>query len=114
MEKYNVKPFETFNFEKKKVIKQKGNLVFVKILFSDINIWDKILSEIFNKKIVVYNSNISKNKEYSNKYNEFKLKYKPTKFYINNILKQDKEFKIFNNPTQQVMYINHWLKLANN
>ena len=73
MKNYNVKPFYKFNFEKKYVKKVQGNLVFIKILFSDINDWGNILSKIFNKKIIVVSSNLSKKKdqeEYINKWLE--------------------------------------------
>ena len=73
MKNYNVKPFYKFNFEKKYVKKVQGNLVFIKILFSDIKDWNNILSKIFNKKIIVVSSNLSKKKdqeEYINKWLE--------------------------------------------
>lgn len=112
MEKYGVELFDTFDYEKKYVIKKKGNLIFIKLLFSNINNWGENLSEIFNKKITINSENKSSNKEYYSIYNKFKLMYKTTKFYINNILKNDKEFKIFNTPEQQDIYINKYLKLA--
>ena len=42
MEEYGVELFDTFDFKKKFVIREKGNLVFIKILFSDINEWSSI------------------------------------------------------------------------
>lgn len=115
MEEYGVEPFNTFDFKKKYVIKMKGNLIFVKLLFSNINNWGDNLSEIFNKKIIIapqHKQNLSKNKIYNSIYNNFKLMYKTKKSYINNILKNDKQFRIFNTQEQQELYINKYLKSA--
>lgn len=112
MKEYGVELFDSFDFKKRYVIKEKGNLVFVKILFSDINEWGSILSSIFNKNIVLHSSNLSSKKDYYSIYNEFKNKYTTLKSYIDNILKNDREFKIFNTPEQQDMYIKKWEKLA--
>lgn len=109
MRYFGVEPFNTFDFKKKYVIKKKGNLIFIKLLFSNINNWEENLSEIFNKKIIIENSNISKNKEYYSIYNEFKIMYKTKKSYINNILKNDREFRIFNTKEQQDIYIKKYL-----
>jgi len=112
MREYGVEPFNTFDLKKKYVIKKKGNLIFVKLLFSNINNWEKNLSEIFNKKIIIYSRNMSKNKEYKLIYNKFKLMYKTKKSYINNILQNDKQFRIFNTPEQQNIYIKKYLNSA--
>lgn len=112
MEEYGVEPFNTFDFLKKYVIKEVGNIIYIKLLFSNINNWEENLSEIFNKKIIIKKGNISKNKEYDSIYNKFKLMYKTKKSYINNILKNDKQFRIFNTLEQQDIYINKYLKSA--
>ena len=114
IKKYGLDPFDTFDFKKKYVIKKKGNLVFIKILFSDIKQWGEILSKIFNKKIVLHNGNLSKHKVYNPIYNQFKKYYKIKKSYINNILKNDKEFRIFNTKKQQELYINKHLNSVKN
>ena len=111
MKIYGLEPFDTFDFEKKYVLKEKGNLVFIKLLFSDIEKWGEILSKIFSKKIILNNTNLSKNKEYNSIYLKFKKYYKTKKSYINNILKNDKEFKIYNTQKQQEQYINKYLRL---
>lgn len=112
MEEYGVEPFNTFDFNKKYVIKKVGNIIYIKLLFSNINNWGENLSEIFNKKFIMYQANLSKNKQYFLMYNKFKLMYKTKKAYINDILKNDKQFRIFNTPEQQDIYINKYLKSA--
>jgi len=110
LDEYNVEHFKNFDFQKGYVIKKKDNLIFIKLLFKDIQNWDGILSEIFGKKINIYKDNLSTNKRYHNIYQQFKRKYKVPKTYIDNILKNDKEFKIYNTEKEQELYINNWLK----
>ena len=105
LDKYNIEHFKYFDFEKRYNIIEKENLVIIKLLFKDIHNWDLILSEILGKKITLYSANISKYKEYYNLYEEFKKKYKVPKSYIDNVLKNDKEFKIYNTEEEQEIYI---------
>lgn len=105
---FNIKHFDEFNFEKGYNIKEINNVVFVKLLFKDINDWDKHLTEIFNKTIKITSRNIGEEKKYASIYKEFKEKYKVPKSYLNNILANDKEFKIYNTPEEQINYINYW------
>jgi hypothetical protein len=107
---YNIEPFNSFDFNKRYVIKEVDNKVFIKILFKDIKNWNKILSSIFNKNIIIHNNNISNTKAYFNIYNEFKNKYIVPKEYLENELINDKEFLIYNTIEEQEIYINEWLK----
>lgn len=109
LDAYELEHFKNFDFQKRYNIIKKGNLIFVKILFRDINKWDKILSEILIKNIKSYNHNLTENKVYYDLYNEFKQKYKIPKKYIDDILKNDKEFKIYNTEEEQESYISYWL-----
>ena len=104
--------FNSFDFNKRYVKKEKGNLIFIKILFSDLKDWGEILSEIFNKKIIIQKKNLSQDKEYHLIYEEFKKKYKTTEYYLNNILRNDKYFKIYNTKEQQEKYIEKYMQSA--
>jgi hypothetical protein len=105
LDEYKLEHFKYFDFEKRYNIIEKENLVFIKLLFKDINIWSLLLSEIFGKEISLHNGNISEHKEYYNTYIQFKKKYRVPKSYIDNILKNDKEFKIYNTEEEQKKYI---------
>lgn len=107
MDNYDVEKFTEFDFEKRYVMKEKGNIVFIKILYSDIKEWDKILSDIFNKEISIVGDNVSCNKGYFNKYNEFKKNFKIPIGYIDEI-KSKESFQIFNTKEEQDIYINKW------
>jgi hypothetical protein len=107
MNYYNVDTFTKFDFEKGYVMKEKGNIVFIKILFSDIKKWNKILSNIFNKQIIIKSQNISLHKEYANKYIEFKKNFKVPLDYLNQLIEED-AFQVFNTQEQKNDYINKW------
>ena len=107
---YNIPLWKSFDFENRYNILKKDNMVFIKILFKDIQNWNKILSNIFNKEIIIYENNLTSTKSINNLYLKFKENYKVPVSYIENILKNDEQFKIFNTPDEQIEYINTWLK----
>jgi hypothetical protein len=113
LNKYNIPRWTTFDFEKKYNITKKGNIVFIKLLFKDIQQWDKILTKILGKKIIMFNDNLTNTKPEYKKYQRFKEMYKPPIDYINNIIKNDFEFKTYNTKEEQEQYIQKWLDIAN-
>ena len=56
----------------------------------------------------MHNGNLTKNKPINNLYEEFKQNYKVPKTYIENILKNDINFKIYNTKKEQKEYIDKW------
>jgi mannosyltransferase OCH1-like enzyme len=110
MEHYGLPKFTEFDFKKKYNIIKQNNKIFIKLLFKDIDKWSDILSEIFDKKIIIHNNNLTQNKPIYNLYKEFKEKYKIPQRYIYNYLINDNSFKIYNTKKEQDDYINKWLK----
>lgn len=106
---FRVDPFTKFNFEKKYISKNYENITFVKIRFQEINEWEYILSDIFNKPINMKKRNLTETKEIFNLYTEFKQIYKVPKSYIHDQLGNDVQFKIYNSQKEQKEYINKWL-----
>ena len=80
------------------------------MLFKDIKIWDKILSEIFKKPIHLVGENISINKDYGSLYQEFKNNYLLPKDFLIDLQNNDPEFKIYNTVEEQEKYIKYWLE----
>lgn len=78
-------------------------------MFKDINNWDKILSEIFENSITMYNANLTENKNTYKLYKLFNEKYKIPKEYITRFLTNNIEFKIYNTYKEQQEYITKWL-----
>lgn len=108
MKDYNLPLFSSFNFNNKFIMERKGNIVFVKILFSDIKEWGNILTHIIGKKIVIIPNNLSSDKKYIEKYEEFKKLYKIPKNYLNNELKNNHNLKIYTRPDIYNAYILKW------
>lgn len=105
---YNLPLFTKFDFTKRYNIMQYKNITFIKILFNHIQNWENILSQIFQKKIIMHNDNLTKNKETYGLYKKFKQLYKVPQTYLYNALLQDAEFKIYNSQTEQTKYIRMW------
>lgn len=105
---FNIENFNEFNFKNKYVKKNYKNIEFIKIRFQDINEWDKILSNIFNTNIEIHSNNLTKDKEIYELYEEFKRHYKVPKNYLEEILINDKEFKVYNTKEEQELYLNKW------
>lgn len=107
---YSIPLFQTFDFDKKYNLIEKDNKIFIKLLFKDISYWKDILSEIFNKQIVLYPDNLTVNKDINSIYKNFKEKYKIPKVFIEKNVMNDIEFKIYNTTLEQEEYISNWLK----
>lgn len=98
---------EHFDFEKKYVMYEKNNVVFIKLRFEDIESWDSILSEIFGKKITFYERNVSKEKVYYPLYSLFKNKYRITQENLNYI-KSKSFLSFYNTPEEVQKYLSYW------
>ena len=107
MEYFNIDIFNYFDFDKKYSLFEYKNIKFLKLRFNDITIWNEILSNIFNTNIIIYNENLSENKNYINIYEDFKNNYKIPKEYLEKI-KNDINFKIYNTLHEQDEYIKYW------
>lgn len=96
-----------FDFTKKYIIKEYGNIVLIKLRFNDIKEWNNILSEIFKKEIKLISSNETNKKEYGSTYNKFKEEYRVPKKNLNELVKE-KRFITFNTDSEKRKYINYW------
>ena len=104
---YEANPITKFNYKKKYVKREKNNIIFIKLLFSDIKEWGNILSDAFEKEIVIHNANLTSDKSISEIYSQFKEKYLLPKYFIEKI-KVDKELAIYMQPYQVTKYIEYW------
>jgi hypothetical protein len=109
LKNYDIPVLNDFNFDKRYTIIRKDNKVIIKLLFKDIKIWGKLLSEIFEREIAIHNQNLTETKKIYKLYQEFKNKYRVPKEYILNLSTKDSQFKIYNTKEEQEDYINHWL-----
>ena len=100
--------FDSFDFTKRYNMIENGNIKIIKILFRDIKNWGTILSNVLEKEIIMYSDNLTENKLIYNLYKEFLKKFKISRNYLDNILPNDREFKIYNTKEEQEEYYNMW------
>ena len=111
LRKYNMPLFNKFNYKQRYNISNKGNIIFVKVLFADISEWQQILSRVVNKDIIIHTSNMTEDKSINSIYTQFKDAYRLPKSYLSKI-ENDKEFKIYNSAYEQKKYLAKWTKLS--
>jgi len=94
-------------FESKYIIHKEKGKTFIKLRFKDIEHWAEYLSEIFNTPITLIAENLTDNKEYADKYREFKKNVKITQemfdFYTTHPL-----FIKYNSQSEQEEYKHYW------
>jgi hypothetical protein len=111
MNYYEIPLFQKFNFNRGYNMVKKDNIVFIKLLFKDIERWPSILTEIFKTNIPkLKNANLTENKHTAAKYNEFKQIYKTKRDYLQHLQTKDPEFIIYNTPQDINEYIQKWSK----
>ena len=106
---YYIPLWSSFDFNKKYNLTKHGNIHFIKILFKDIAIWDSLLSGIFGKNIIMHNNNLTIDKPTYNLYKSFLEVYKVPKKYLY-VIKEDREFNIYNNREEKIDYFKKWAK----
>ena len=111
LQNYKMKLFHKFNFKRRYNISNKVNIFFVKVLFSYINDWGKILSQVVNKDIIIHNANLTEDKSINKLYTQFKNIYRLPKAYLPKI-ENDPEFKIYTTSHDQKKYMEKWIKLS--
>lgn len=104
---FGLNPIHKFDFKKKYFLTKYKNVNIIKIRFSDINEWDKILSNIFNMPITMCSDNLSQNKSYYDNYLNVLQNIKIPKHYFRSLI-NSREFKIFNTPDEVHNYITKW------
>ena len=108
MQHFDVPSFTTFDFTKRYNLATKGRLVFIKIRFADIQDWGEILTVAFGRPIRLFSKNLTEQKHVYDLYREFKRHYRLPAVYLDEILPQNKTFRIYNTKEEQAAYIRHW------
>jgi hypothetical protein len=111
LQNYKMPLFHKFNFKRRYNISHKGNIIFVKVLFSDIKDWGTILSYAVNKEIIIHNANMTEDKSINALYSQFKDVYRLPKSYLSKI-ENDSEFKIYTPAYEQKKYLKKWTELS--
>lgn len=104
---YNLPLPEKFDFEKKYLHITHNNLHIIKLRLQDADSWGQILSNIFNKEIIIKKDNLSVNKLYYDKYKLFLENLKIPRKYFDSLI-NNKDFKMYNSEEDQKKYIQKW------
>jgi hypothetical protein len=106
-EKYNISNPIQFNFQDKFTLQIINNIKYIKLRLMDSKIWDKILSKIFNKEIIIINDYLTENKKIGSLYNIFKKQYKiPINFFEK--ISNCKYLNFYLNTIEKKEYLNNW------
>jgi hypothetical protein len=96
-----------FDFEKKYTLQIVNNIKYIKLRLCDSNLWDNILSNIFNIDIIIIHDYKTEDKGIGNLYNQFKNEYKLPANLIN-LIKENKYFNFYYNEVERNDYLNNW------
>jgi len=107
-EKYNIETHAIeFDFEKKYILYEKNNVIYIKLRLKDSHLWGYILSNILETKIEYIIDYETKNKDIGNLYELFKKEYKlPFNFFKK--MEECKYLKYYYNDTERYEYLNYW------
>jgi hypothetical protein len=107
LEHYHEPLFDQFDFERGINIRKSGNLVFLKVRFSDIGQWSRILSDTLGHPVELVSANKAEEKHYAKLYGKFKDYYQVPDHAFSNML-TDREFLIYNSKREQAAYQEQW------
>ena len=81
--------------------------------FKDINIWDEILSNFFNKQITLISENVTQHKNINLLYDKFKLKVKNTNLFLQYSMKETTNnlFNVCNNINDYIELEKKWTNI---
>lgn len=106
-EKYNINIPNNFDFIKNYLYIEQNGIKYIKLRLKDSSNWSSILSNIFNKEIIVVSDYESSKKVIKELYNNFNNNYKIPENYLE-IIKNDKYLNYYYNENEIKEYINNW------
>lgn len=106
---YNCKKIKTFDFDKKYVMEEINNVVYIKLRLQDSEYWGDILSEIFKTKIYLIHDYDTSSKHIGELYKKFKNEYRlPFNYY--KLIENNKTLDIYMDPIEKTKYLASWSK----
>ena len=108
-ERFEISKIKDFNFEKKYFKYEKDGVIYIKLRLKDFDLWDKILSEILNTKIIMVKDYSTENKIIGPLYKLFKSKYKiPINYF--NYVSVCSNLKKYYSEQERNEYLEYWKK----
>ncbi len=106
-DRYEIPKLTQFDFEKKYYMYEKDGITWIKLRLKDYDLWDKILSQVLNKKIVMIPDYSTENKIIGPVYKKFKSEYKlPINYY--NYLTVCDNLKRYYTEQERNEYLESW------
>lgn len=106
---YRINNPPPFDFVKKYTIQEINCVKYVKLRLCDSSIWSSILTQLFNRDIVVIYEYNTKNKEIGELYEKFKNEYKLPSNYID-LIRCCPYFNFYYTEKERNDYLNLWSK----
>ena len=107
LEKYDIKEPIEFNFEKKYTLQTVNNINYIKLRLCDSKEWSNILSNVFQREIVIVSDYQTEDKKISQLYKRFKTAYKIPANYLQNI-ENCRYLKYYYSELEILEYLNAW------
>jgi len=112
-DKFEISEPISFDFDNKYTIQIINNIKYIKLRLCDANLWDKIISNVFQIDIVIIHDYKTEDKGIGTLYNRFKSEYKIPSNYID-IIKNDKYFNFYYNELERINYLSNWYSKITN
>lgn len=108
-DKFNIGIPIPFDFKQKYTIQEINNIKYIKLRLHDSSLWSNILTQIFQRKIVLINDYQTNDKGIGELYKNFKREYKLPSNYFN-IIKECSFLKFYFSDDERSQYLNGWGK----
>ena len=109
MDVYGITLPKEFDYIKKYMLVEENGIKYLKLRLKDVQLWDKILSDVLGHKICIVKDYETKNKLVGNLYQKFKKHYKIPINYLEDI-KTDKYLNYYYSDIEMQTYISEWNK----
>lgn len=103
-DKYGIEKPVDFDFNKKYTIQTVNKIDYIKLRLKDVSEWNKILSDIFKRDVLIVNDYLTEDKKISKIYNKFKQEYKvPSNLY--NLIEENKGLNVYLTDDERNKYL---------
>jgi hypothetical protein len=106
-DKFNIDNPIPFDYEKKYTIQTIRNIKYIKLRLHDSKIWSNILSQIFQKEIILISDYQTNDKGIGELYKKFKNEYMLPMNYFE-LIKECKYFNYYFSEEERKLYLQNW------
>jgi hypothetical protein len=107
LSKFDVPKFEKFDLQKKYLVHEKDNVIYIKLRLNDSHQWGTILSKLLDTEITIIPDYRTADKEIGEIYNKFKNSYELPYNYFK-LISEDKSLLFYLSEKEKNNYLNYW------